>query len=775
MKNQLRIKHRITRGLSLGALAFTLNLIFGSMMELSIPLQLGNSLILVAMVGLGALGGIAAFISGIGMFALITGETTEAYRFGAIAITAYLTASGNPRVNLASVTMAVWIILIAATMHLPELKGWFFGSEPQSVFWSDILSATLAGIMLLNDDIRCKLNCAKQSVTLLNFNCQMLTTLSNLLLFIGYNLSYETPTPLLPLVMFVSAVQVSALLVGYIWSSFLQRNMQSFIEDPLISSSLKNLFSGSTAGYWRKVSKTSPGSQLNSNWKTPFKTEVKTPASSNPGGAKPAICAINSTGEIIFATPSLSEVLNLPENAIVGKDVDAIDCLPIWKNSIKDIAKEVLTNGPQTQELKIQNAEGVQRFFELSGRLSSGQNQPSEHMENDSVMIAIRDITDRRCIEDSIRERNKINSLGNLVAGMTHAFSNCLTTLSAKVSLAEKSSDAELNTEHFKEIRQYTAEAGDMLRGLISLVSETNSQTQLTDLASFIEERLSILAKLVGAPYELVFSKSDKSVSAICNRSLLDQAITNLILYGKDAYQGDGGVISLNIDREEISIESARLAGGVTPGAYCRIDMCHSGKPLSRHLLSSLFDVSKNSHDSSLGLSIIAAIVRSQDGFITAETKPNKTTTISIYIPWNEFTASVPEETSPIEWPDTNYNLRGKRILVVEDEPSVREMTGFMLTALGCDVYTCENGIDAIAATQEQQFDLILLDYILPKISGHELLEKIKEINGEVKIVVMSGYGSNISEELASEVMQKPFDLDMLANKLNQALGQTVH
>jgi CheY-like chemotaxis protein len=102
-------------------------------------------------------------------------------------------------------------------------------------------------------------------------------------------------------------------------------------------------------------------------------------------------------------------------------------------------------------------------------------------------------------------------------------------------------------------------------------------------------------------------------------------------------------------------------------------------------------------------------------------------------------------------------------------------MTGFMLTALGCDVYTCENGIDAIAATQEQQFDLILLDYILPKISGHELLEKIKEINGEVKIVVMSGYGSNISEELASEVMQKPFDLDMLANKLNQALGQTVH
>lgn len=744
-------------------------------MGLSIPLQLGNALVLVATIGLGAPGGISAFSLGIGGYAMITGDMADTYRFGMIALAAYLAASGNPRINLASITMAVWIVFIALTMHLPQADSWLFTQEPQSLFWSDILSATLAGILLLNADIRCQLNYSNKSITLLNFNCQMLTTLSNLLLFIGYNLTYETPTPLLPLVMFVSAIQVGALMTGYIWTGFLQRNMRGFLEDPLISSPMNNLFSGSASGYWRKISSTSTGQKIDNNWKSPFKTETKIASAHSTESTKPAICAINSTGEIIFATPSLSEVLNVPETEIIGRDIEAVECPTIWKNSIKDVAKEVLTNGPQTQELKIQDSEGIPRFFELSGRLSSGQSGPSDNIENDSVMIAIRDITDRRRIEDSIRESHKINSLGNLVAGMAHAFSNCLTTLSAKVSLAEKSNGAEVHAEHFKEIRQYTAEAGDMLRGLISLVGETNSQSQLTNLASFIEERLSILSKLIGAPYEIVFSKSEQPVGAMCNRSLLDQAITNLILYGRDAYQEENGIISLNVDREEISAESARLAGGVSPGFYCRIDMSHTGKPITRHLLSSLFDVAGNKQGASLGLSIISAIIKSQDGFITAETKPNKTTTISMYIPWDDLTISVSDQTPEVEWPDTNYNLRGKRILVVEDEPSVREMTGFMLSALGCDVLTCENGLDAIAATQEHQFDLILVDYVLPKISGHELLEKIKEINNNVKIVVMSGYGPNISEELATEVMQKPFDLDMLANKLNQALGQTVH
>jgi CheY-like chemotaxis protein/nitrogen-specific signal transduction histidine kinase len=763
-------------GAALGVGSLVCNLVLTPILGAPLPLQLGNALTLLAAYFFGVLGAVSALISGAVPFSLYQNEPLDFLRFGAIAVLTGIVASKNSKLNLSSVVLLCWMVGLAFNEDMDFLKTINTRGEIQGLFWSDLLSATLAATLILNPSIRCYLAKTPVTITLLYFNTQLILSFSALLTFIGYSISMGVPTPILSLVLFITALQVSATLFGYLWTMYLKNNLWDFAEDPLVANQIKNKFSGSNSSYWRKVTRNSANNSIDQSWHTPFRTaslassETERLSTHN----KPAVCAINSTGEIIFATPTFADLLLLPLNEIVGRDIDALTTEAIWKNVIKDVALEAFTSGPQTQELKIAN-DNQSEYFEISGRIAAGPRQDGRPGENDSVMIAIRNITGRFQVEDAQLNSHKIQTLGSLVSGITHAFSNYLTAVAAKATVITDAQNSTASAQ-LKQIKEYTSEAGEMLRGLISLISNNSEQPKLTNLAYFIEERLNIFSKLIDAKNNIVFSKSNETLGTICNRSLLDQVLTNLIVYARDAYGGEAGNINLNISLEVISTEAARLAGGIGAGPYCRIDMTHEGKPMSRHLLSSLFDASHSSFQGSLGLSIITAIVKSQDGFVTAKSGVGKLTTLSLYFPWHEVDNRPQQGTKNMEWPDSPLtSLKGKKILIVEDEPTVREMTSLMLSTLGCQILNCETGERALELATQNRFDIVLIDYMLPSLSGEPLLERMKTVSQESKILIMTGYGTNVSSELASAIVSKPFDLDTLAAAINHALGQTVH
>lgn len=763
-------------GAALGVGGLVLNLVLTPVLGSPLPLHLGNALTLLAAYFFGILGAVAALISGGIPFSIYYNEPLEFLRFGVIAVATGAFATKNSKLNLSSLVLLCWMIGLAFDEDMDFLKTLNTKGEVQSLFWSDLLSATLAATLILNSSIRCYLAKMPIAITLLYFNTQLILSFSALLTFIGYSISMGSPTPILSLVLFITALQVSATLFGYLWTMYLKNHLWDFAEDPLIANELKNKFSGSNSGYWRKVTQNSGANSVEQSWHAPFKSPQSQTSrkDSQSTSHKPAVCAINSTGEIIFATPSFGDLLLLPLNQIIGHDIDALDTEPIWKNVIKDVVAESFKNGPQTQELKIANDNEIE-YFEISGRMAASPTPDGKPSENDSVMIAIRNITERFQVEDAKLNSHKIQTLGSLVSGITHTFSNYLTAVAAKATVVPNDQTSAAS-EQLQQIKEYTSEAGGMLRGLISLIGDHSEQSRLTNLAYFIEERLNVFSKLIGAKNNIIFSKSNDPLGTICNRSLLDQVLTNLIVYARDAYGGTPGNITLDISLEVISNEAARLAGGIGAGPYCRIDMTHHGKPMSRHLLSSLFDASQSSVQGSLGLSIITAIVKSQDGFVTAKTGVGKSTTISLYFPWHEVDNRKSEEIKSMAWPESPLaSLKGKRILVIEDEPTVREMTSLMLSTIGCVIQSCETGEKGLELIAQNQFDLILVDYMLPSLSGDELLEKIKSLSQESKILIMTGYGANISSELAAAVVSKPFDLDALTSAINNALGQTVH
>ncbi len=465
-------------------------------------------------------------------------------------------------------------------------------------------------------------------------------------------------------------------------------------------------------------------------------------------------------------------MLGIKSENYVSRRLDTVEMSQGWNKALLDLVSETKEKGPRIRELKLKSSDGTFRYYEMSARPTSASADMVAEPGVESVLITIRDITTRRSIESGVMRSQRLEAMGALMSGIAHEFNNCLTAIAAKASLAEKDSKLDnLCKSSLKEIRDYTHEAGDMVKRLLSLVESSSKNYEATDLSAFVQERLTILRKLVGENYEINFSKSDQNLGSICNRALLDQALTNLMIYARDSYPTKTGSINLSLDTEVVAEEAAALPLGVHPGLFCRLKLTHSGSPMNRNVIARIFDPSNTDRGSGLGLSIVFAIVRAHDGFLTAESHNGKRgTTISIYLPWSKVVPAEISSLQPKATPVLAEELKGKNILVVEDEPTVRQLTSYMLEELGCAVTSCDNGKDAIDIAQNSSFDLILVDYVIPRIGGHELLQQLQGANGTAKMLVMTGYGATIEDELATGIIQKPFDMDGLERAIKQAL-----
>ena len=222
---------------------------------------------------------------------------------------------------------------------------------------------------------------------------------------------------------------------------------------------------------------------------------------------------------------------------------------------------------------------------------------------------------------------------------------------------------------------------------------------------------------------------------------------------------------------------AASLYIGARPGNFARLRVRDFGRGMNRELLAKAFDplftTKSMQGNTGLGLSIVYAIVRAHDGFLTAESHPNKGTTISIYLPIQSDVEQVIEaESKAASGSQDSATLFGnnERILVVEDEPTVRELVASMLAGLGYEVSTCENGHEALKISARQEFDLLLVDMIMPKMRGIDLINQIRSKHAEAKALLMTGYGPGVEPKIRTAIIHKPFDVDTLAKAVRKAL-----
>ncbi|MFM1847281.1 MAG: hypothetical protein RL417_755 [Pseudomonadota bacterium] len=543
-------------------------------------------------------------------------------------------------------------------------------------------------------------------------------------------------------------------------------------------------FSGLSSDYWRRnesddfipVSSSTSLSQA-----APATPSGEGEAAQTPGiSPDRGICSLNRDGTITFINRRFAKLGGMRSTEVIGKKIDSVGLQSELVVHIGKLVEESLDRGPRVTEFKINNA-GTFRFFEVAAMPADQLEESAMSAGPDCAIITLKDITDRRTVEAHLLQAQRLGSLGDLVGGIAHAFNNSLTTIIGRASFARASGEHTAAIEALDEIVSAAAHAGALVRQLRALSEEGPNLMADHDLNKVVGARVELLHNIVGENYTLTFSPAPEGIAVECDPNLLAQAITNIVLNARDAYNGKTGTIELSLATETLDADVSDLFVGARPGDFARIRVKDTGFGMSPETLARAFDplfsTKRSKGNSGLGLSIVYSIIRAHDGFLAAESHPEKGTTITLYLPLRAIVATDAAPVSASAGSNELPSIEGLRsagretILVVEDEKQVRELVATMLEKLGYDVVSCANGAEALERFHEREFDLILLDMIMPRMNGSEVIASIKESGRTTQWLMMTGYGySPEGVDADTPVIPKPFDIVSLGRAVKEVL-----
>jgi PAS domain S-box-containing protein len=392
------------------------------------------------------------------------------------------------------------------------------------------------------------------------------------------------------------------------------------------------------------------------------------------------------------------------------------------------------------------------------------------------VMVAeyIRNITDRKRLEDELRKAHKLESLGVLAGGIAHDFNNLLTGILGNVSLAKVVIDSrDKAIKRLDEAEKAVGRARDLTQQLLTFskggapIKKATSMEQIVmDSASFV---------LRGSNVKCEFNVADQVRTVEADEGQMNQVINNLVI-NADQSMPEGGTINIRI--ENITVGQKDIMA-IKEGRYVKISIEDQGVGISKEYLQKIFDpfFTTKQKGSGLGLAIVYSIINKHDGYIDVESKVGFGTTFHVYIPASEI--SLQPKCQKNETP-----IKGSgRILVMDDEEVIREVATEILGHLGYRVEVCYNGSDAVkeyvkAMDTGDPFDAVIMDLTIPGgMGGKESMKKIQEIDSEVICIVSSGYSNDpiladYREYGFSGVAVKPYNMDELGTVLHGLLSK---
>jgi len=389
------------------------------------------------------------------------------------------------------------------------------------------------------------------------------------------------------------------------------------------------------------------------------------------------------------------------------------------------------------------------------------------------------DVTERKKLEDRLRQSQKMDAVGRLAAGVAHDFNNLLTVVSGHSQLLLRLPDLSPSIRRsIMAINEAGDRASALTRQLLAFSRQTVLQPKVMDVNVVISATGKMLKRLIGE--DILFTTVlDPTLSRIkVDPGQLDQILMNLAVNARDAMPKGG---SLRIETANVTIGEDHAAPHIDckPGPQVMLSITDTGSGMTPEVLNCIFEpfftTKEIGQGTGLGLATVFGIVQQNGGCIHVESEPGQGTTFRIYFP-----AVVGQEADKSDLAASN-TLRGtERILIVEDEEAVRELAVISLEMQGYKVMTATDGKDAlrIVRTRGGPIDLVLTDVVMPNISGPELVEKLRLQFPRMKVLFMSGYTDDavlrrgLSEAYVSFI-EKPYTPLALARRVRQVLDSS--
>jgi len=391
------------------------------------------------------------------------------------------------------------------------------------------------------------------------------------------------------------------------------------------------------------------------------------------------------------------------------------------------------------------------------------------------VYALLADDTERRQLEEQLRQSQKMEAIGRLAGGVAHDFNNLLTIVTVHCEmLLSQLPDASPVRADIEEIQQAGRRAASLTRQLLAFSRRQVLTLEVFGLNDVVNETQRMFRRLIGEDIGFVMQLDEQAPPVRADRAQLTQVILNLVVNARDAMP-QGGELRISTGRSRIDAAEARRRG-VPPGEYAELRIADTGSGMDEatkaRIFEPFFTTKEPGKGTGLGLSTVYGIVKQLDGFITVDSEIGHGTTFGIYL----HRAPKGDIARPAAVP--TMSQRGTEVvLLVEDDDGVREIARRALEHRGYRVIIAPNGTEALqlAAEHRGAIDLLLTDVVMPAISGPALAEELRRREPGMAVLFMSGYNDVAIEThgvLApdSAMIEKPFTMDALANKVREVL-----
>ncbi len=488
------------------------------------------------------------------------------------------------------------------------------------------------------------------------------------------------------------------------------------------------------------------------------------------------IVILDKDGLIFYESPSVEQVLKYRPGEIIGKNPIEFmhpEDVEMVAGELANLHKSMNSGIPT--EFRFRKADGSWALFEAVGK-----NLIDDPAIN-GIVITAHDITERKKANDmeiQLIQAQKMESVGRLAGGVAHDFNNMLSVIMGNAEMAMmKVKPSEPLYKVLQEILNAGKRSSDLTRQLLAFARKQTVSPKVLDLNDTITGMLKMLRRLIGEDIDLRWHAGSHLWKVKIDPSQVDQLLANLMVNARDAIEKAGRITieTSNMICDETYCEDR---SDCIPGEYVVLAVSDNGCGMDKETMSNIFEpfftTKREGQGTGLGLATVYGVVKQNNGFVDVYSEPNQGTTFRIYLPRHvdEGVKTTDDEPEP-EVPGGT-----ETIFIVEDDPTVLQISKNMLEILGYQVLTANNKDQALqlAGDYDGTIDLLLTDVVMPGMNGKELSERILAIRPSLKCLYMSGYTADIIArqgvlEQGVKFISKPFFIKDLAAKVREVLG----
>ncbi len=464
-----------------------------------------------------------------------------------------------------------------------------------------------------------------------------------------------------------------------------------------------------------------------------------------------------------------------PRDQIVGRKIEDIFG-PHEIDIFRPFYREVAEGREVSKELEIAYPDGVTRHVAIRWvpRMRDG--------EYDGFVALVVDVSDQHSLQETLRQSQKMEALGQLTGGVAHDFNNLLLAIQGNLELlredmAEGDDGVRLVTNSLRGVER----AAELTRRLLAFSRRQPFTQESVQIDRMVRDMKEMLSRLLEENIAIEVAFGDLELTARTDRAQLENAVLNLAINARDAMP-DGGTLTVRADVVQLDADAVAGHDSALPGRFIRLSVADTGRGMTaetcRRALEPFFTTKEIGAGTGLGLSMVHGFVQQSGGFIEIDSKPDRGTAIHLYLPAAEPGEKADEIDAKRAVTVPRANNDDSRILLVEDEPLVREVASLTLKALGYSVTEAANGVEALDVLRsEAPFDLLLTDIVMPGgVSGIDLVDRAFRLQPGIRAIMATGHiGSG--EQAAAErmpdvpVLRKPFSRETLGRSISSVLA----